>query len=129
MWKLKLRKSDTLFSQYIRKRANWICARCKSQRIGGQEASHFWGRSAESVRFDEENIDCLCSGCHQYLGANPGFFRDWKFKQLGEQRYNALMVRAHTTGHRDDKLQEIRCNVLLKSLDDGKKVSRETQKG
>jgi hypothetical protein len=119
-FQIRLRKSDTVYSKYIRKKADYICARCKSQHIGGQQASHFWGRSAESVRFDDENVDCLCGGCHQYLGANPEEFRTWKLKQLGEERYKALMVRAHITGHRDDKMQLIIAQKLLDGL------SRET---
>ena len=40
--------------------------------------SHFWGRKAESVRFDSENTDCLCFTCHNNFEMNPAEYVEWK---------------------------------------------------
>lgn len=117
--KIKRRKSDMLYSLYIRRKANWKCEACGKQYEEGAQglhASHFWGRAAESVRFDDENVSAHCFSCHQKFTANPEMHRQWKIKQLGEERYKILMVRAHTTRKRDDKLQEIIAKELLASL-------------
>lgn len=103
--KIKLRKTDTLYSKYLRKKRKYVCERCfKFYPEGiGLQVSHFYGRAKESVRFDEENTDIMCAGCHQYFTANPAEYTEWKKKQLGK-RYNVLSVRAFTPKKRDDKL-------------------------
>ena len=100
--RIKIRKADSEFSKYLREKRKWTCERCGRKEVGGMQASHFWGRKAESVRFDEENVDCLCFTCHNYFEMNPHEYVEFKKKRLGEQRYKMLMVRAHTTQKRDD---------------------------
>lgn len=95
--KIKITKLDALFSQYIRRRDNFTCQRCKKQYTPPTSAlhcSHFWGRSNKKVRWDEENADAHCYGCHQYLGSRPVEFTEWKKKQLGK-RFEMLNVRAN----------------------------------
>lgn len=101
--KIKIDKLDKEFSLYIRAKAKWKCARCGKDysKAEGRErsalhASHFWGRANRSTRWDEENIDPHCYGCHSYLGANPEAFRAWKLERLGEEKYKALMQRANS---------------------------------
>jgi len=114
--RIKIRKSDQVFSKYICQKAKKICARCGNKTPTIQN-SHFWGRKRENTRFDELNCDALCYGCHQNLGANPGEFRDWKFEQLGEKKYNLLQLRAQTYKKRDDKMDLIVAQQLLDTLD------------
>jgi hypothetical protein len=96
---IKRRKDDVLYSTYLRKKRDYTCERCK--RIfpegKGLEISHYYGRRKESVRFDEANTDVCCTGCHRYFGENPGEYYAYKFKQLGETRYNLLILRANQT--------------------------------
>lgn len=80
------------------------------------QASHFWGRGRESTRFDDQNVEALCGGCHSYLTANPELHRAHKLKELGQREYDALMLRASTTGKRDDKWQLLISKELLKSV-------------
>ena len=110
--KIKRRKSDILFSKYVRR--NGICAyqitpKCKAIKgqwgIGKLQASHFHGRRKESVRFDLDNVDPSCVACHRFMGEHKYTFENWKMKQLGKERFNALLIRANTPGKRDDKLQ------------------------
>ena len=115
---VKLRKSDTIYSKYLRKKRGYRCERCRRpyEEGRGLECSHFYGRAKESVRFDEQNTDCLCAGCHQYFTANPGEYTDWKREKLGEKAYKALTLRANLPGKRDDKLAEMVFSKLLLEL-------------
>jgi hypothetical protein len=100
--KIKISKEDQIFSEYIRTRDNWTCARCgRVCKVGDEklyrlDCSHFWGRANQATRYDEENADAHCFTCHNYLGANPHEFREWKLKQLGAERYKALERRARS---------------------------------
>ena len=113
---IKRRPSDILWSQYLRKLKKYICERCGKKEEGGMQISHFWGRKAESVRFDGENCDVLCFTCHNYFEQNPADYTAWKKKQLGEKRFKMLMVRAHTLQKKDDKKMLIALKILLKDL-------------
>lgn len=101
-------QADIYFSKFIRLRAKWKCEACfKSLGEGGGEASHFWGRRNESVRYDIENVSCLCNYCHRRFTENPEDHRQWMMKKLGKDRFNALMVRATTIKKKDRKLAAI----------------------
>ena len=117
--KIRIRKTDQLFSLYIRRRAKWKCERCGKQYQEGDrglQCSHFWGRAKESTRFDTENCTALCHGCHACFTANPELHRAWQLKRLGQKRYYALMIRANTPKKKDDKMIEIYLNKLLETL-------------
>lgn len=116
---IKLRKTDILFSTYIRTRDKWTCQRCKTrypEKARGLHNSHFWGRKRENTRFEPLNCDALCMGCHQYYEQNPEDYREWKLKQLGEEQYKRLKVQAYTLTKRDDKLTELYVKELMKEL-------------
>lgn len=107
---VRIDSADKYFSLFIRYRANWKCERCGTPyEVGSQglHCSHFWGRARESTRFDPENCVAHCHGCHAFLTANPELHREWKLKQIGQQRYDLLMVRAHTTQKKDRLLVAI----------------------
>jgi 5-methylcytosine-specific restriction endonuclease McrA len=96
--KIQITKLDRLFSTYIRTRDKFTCQRCGKYYEPPTKAlhcSHFWGRSNKKVRWDEENADAHCYGCHQYLGSRPVEFTEWKKKQLGDKRFEMLNVRAN----------------------------------
>lgn len=118
---IKINKADTLFSRYIRLKHK-KCMYCGRRGEGpdgifGLQASHYFGRAKQTVRFDEENVDVLCIACHRKLGTlNRPEYERWKREQLGE-RYDILNLRAHTTGKRDYKLQEIIWKEKLKEYD------------
>lgn len=86
--------------------------------IFGLQASHYFGRAKQTVRFDEENVDVLCVACHKLLGTdNKPLYKKWKIEQLGQDRFDKLNLLAHTTGKKDYKLQEIIWTAKLKELD------------
>jgi hypothetical protein len=115
--KPSLKKADTLFSRFIRDR-DGKCVRCgKTEYL---QNSHFWPRAISNVRFDPENCDALCYGCHygdRYHGweyAKQGEYRDFKISQLGEERYQALALRATITVKRQDAINQ--CLDQLKEI-------------
>ena len=116
---IKRRTSDVIFSQYLRRLRGYKCERCLRffPEGKGLTVSHYWGRKAESVRFDEINCDILCIGCHQRFEENPAEYHEWKLAKMGQKAYNLLKVRAHTTGRRDDKAAAMVFRAKLKELE------------
>jgi len=103
---LKIDKADRIFSLYVRELADNICVRCNG--ITGLQASHYFGRAKEGTRFDPENIDCLCYGCHQYWGSTDReAYREYKIKQLGEDGFKRLQARAYGYCKKDRKMAYI----------------------
>lgn len=99
---IKICKSDKVFSQYVRK-TRGKCARCGSLVRFNERGlpishtlSHYIGRGAEAVRFDEENADVLCFPCHVLWGSvEKDKYREYKISQLGRKGYNALIRRSN----------------------------------
>ena|SRR3990167_6733985 len=117
---IKIRKSDTVFSIYIRTKAGWTCERCFTTYEPGSSSlhcSHFHGRGRESTRFDPENCNCLCFGCHRYFHSYPLEYVDWKRKKMGENEFKILEMRSNQYKKRDDKMDLIRAKALLDSLE------------
>lgn len=107
---IRIDPADKYFSLFIRYRANWKCERCGTQYEPGSQglhASHFWSRGKESTRFDPINVSAHCFSCHTILGGNPELHREWKLKQIGQQQYNLLTVRAQLHQKKDRKLMAI----------------------
>jgi tRNA U54 and U55 pseudouridine synthase Pus10 len=47
------------------------------------------------TRYDFENCDALCYGCHQYFETHKATeYREWKIKKMGEEAFNRLLVRS-----------------------------------
>tara|TARA_R100001463_G_scaffold136306_1_gene201364 strand:+ start:2124 stop:2507 length:384 start_codon:yes stop_codon:yes gene_type:complete len=100
MGKAKIFPSDSEWSKYIRTRDMWTCQRCSKQYdppTSALHCSHFWSRGNWSVRFDEDNTEALCYGCHSYLGGNPVEFHKYYLEKLGQERFDALEKRKNTT--------------------------------
>ena len=119
--RIKLCPADTTFSKFIRTRDNWTCQRCGKRYPPPTQAlhcSHYLGRGRENTRFDPENCDSLCYGCHQHWGsADKEGYRDFKINQLGRERFNLLLVRGRLYCKRDRKMALIRAKLLLEGLE------------
>ena len=81
-------------------RDGYCCQRCGKFYPDGERfglhASHFIGRANKAVRYDLENLDTACYGCHQVWETHKAtHYRDWKIKQLGEERFKALIARSN----------------------------------
>ena len=93
---MKITKYDKSFGLFIRARDNNICQVCKIVSYDGSElhCSHYGGRSNQSTRYDEENVDLLCHRCHAHFESKKGTsYREWKVNQLGERKVTALEKR------------------------------------
>ena len=104
--RIKIRPTDKLFSEYLRKKREYTCGSCKKHypRGIGLSVSHFYGRRKESVRFSEINCDIFCFRCAQFFTENPALYAMWKKEKLGDTEYKKLMVESERLVKRDDAL-------------------------
>ena len=99
MANLKIFLSDREWSKYIRTRDGWKCQRCKkkySPPTSALHCSHYFSRGNWSVRFDEDNCEALCYGCHSHLGGNPHEHARYMVEKLGTKKLDELMVRKNS---------------------------------
>ena len=110
MPKIKISSLDRIFSFYIRCRDRWRCQRCGIRYeppTMSLHCSHFMGRAKKSTRFDPENCQALCYGCHSFLTAHPHEHHRFVLAKLGEKRYHALVLRSNIGGKPDYELIKI----------------------
>ncbi len=111
---IKLRRSDILFSLYVREKAGWRCRKCgklckiQDEWIGKLEASHYFSRKHEITRYDERNVYSLCFTCHKRMGgyqvSENGEYDLWVKELLGNREYKLLKLRANSYAKKDEKL-------------------------
>jgi len=119
--KIRIDPLDTLFSEFIRKRAmkrTGGCERCLTPKTDYKQlqCAHFHGRSKKSVRWDEDNAVGLCCGCHLYLDSHPLDKVEWFKSLLGEERFDLLNSRMRNMEKPDKKLLTIYFNNKLEEL-------------
>ena len=126
--KIRLRKTDKLFTKILRIKQDFTCQRCKMKYVfegvrvrslGNLGVSHYFSRRKESTRFDEENCDLLCNiPCHQLWGHGEERAEYTKFmiKKLGQKGLDLLELRAHTYTKRDDIKAELILKEELKEM-------------
>ncbi len=102
---VKVGTLDVIFSKCIRERSNWICEfdRCSwcgnyDLSGGGLDCSHLYTRETRATRWFPDNCMALCRARHRYLGKHPVEHRNFYLKQLGESRFDDLVLRGN--GHR-----------------------------
>lgn len=128
MRNIKRDPADDIFSKYIRLR-DMECRRChslvslndKGDPVSHQ-ASHFQGRGKEATRFDEENVDTLCGGCHQYFTANPGEHYMWQVKMKGQKTVDLIILRSNQYHKKDRQLAKMYWAQRYKELKESKNV-------
>lgn len=119
--KIKIDKNDKLFSIMIRERDGNKCVFCgRSSENYSIQNSHFWCRGHKATRFSTANCDALCFMCHNNNESNKqGFYRTWKLKQLGEEKYNQL-EQLHNSIKKYGKFEKDILYKILKSQYDNK---------
>lgn len=132
---IKRNLTDALFSDIVRERADWSCENCrrtfvKKESLGGSglECSHFWSRRNKSVRWDFENAASFCSGCHRKFGENPAEHSAFFLKRLGQNKYDALGIRARTPAKIDEKSLRFAFKSELKELKE-RRIVLKNEKG
>lgn len=119
MGKIKIDAADTAFSLYIRTRDNWTCQRCGKQYTPPTSAlhcSHFQGRGKEGTRFEPDNCDALCYGCHRYFTAQPGEHYQWQVKRKGQATVDRLILQSNTYKKKNRKDEKLIWTLALKDL-------------
>lgn len=84
------KKLDILFSKIVRSKG--YCVKCG--KTSNLQAAHIYSRRYRSVRWDWNNVLCLCSGCHFWSHHNPILFTEWVAEYLGEHKYIQLKLSA-----------------------------------
>lgn len=118
---IKRNATDALFSELVRKMADWSCEKCGGNfenRKDIFDCSHFYSRKNKSVRFDFQNVAALCRGCHFYFGEHPAEHSEFFLKKLGQEKFDALRIRAHTPTKIDEKAIRIGLKLMLKKMND-----------
>lgn len=110
--KIKLRKTDRLYTKLMRIKYDFTCQRCgrvydqyNTHSLLNLGVSHYYGRSAENTRFDDENVTLLCNlPCHHLWGGEEREeYKKYMVKRLGQEGFDLLTLRANTRCDRDDK--------------------------
>lgn len=97
---VKIKTVDKYFSRCIRERAEWKCERCGSQHEQnsmGLHCSHFHGRGKWGVRFDPDNCEALCYGCHSYMEQHPMLHTERFIEVYGQGMFDILQEKANDT--------------------------------
>lgn len=84
------RRLDKLVSEKVRARGE--CAWCKKNE--GLECCHIFSRRYRSVRWEWDNLLCLCHNHHFYSHSNPVLFAEFVKEYLGQEKYVALKQKA-----------------------------------
>ena len=117
---MKRSKWDKVFSDAVRTRDKCSCQRCNkyypSGKRQGLHCSHFYGRAKYSTRFDFDNAEALCYGCHQYLGSNPEEHRKHKMIKIGKSTFQKLTLRSNNRASKKDLLSNWHYKYLKDKL-------------
>lgn len=109
--KIKIDQADRLFSIWIRLRDR-KCLRCGSPVQFNEkglpvshQASHFFGRGKENLRFNPDNVVTLDMGCHMYFTAHPAEHYAWQVEHLGQDKVDELRLAGNLYKKKDRKLE------------------------
>ena len=134
---MKIRRDplDALMSEYVRKRGIQRvggCERCLKQchdivKDDGTiypawkqlQCCHFHPRRLMSVRFDPDNTQALCFGCHQHFHENNKEHEAFTKRLLDEEQYSFLEGRMRQKGKPDRKAIKIWLQIELAKLAKG----------
>lgn len=84
------KEADRLFSLKIRE--DGACRKCG--KTTNLQCSHIVSRSYHATRWDLDNAQCLCSGCHIYFTHHPIEFEKFVVSCIGVEAYLDLKKRA-----------------------------------
>lgn len=117
--KAKIDPADKAFSLYIRTRAKWDCERCGKHYeppTSALHCSHFMGRGKESTRFDPDNANALCYGCHQHFTSHPALHLEWQVMKKGQALVDDIILRSSFHKKKDRKMEALIWRQALKDL-------------
>ena len=112
-----MRKCDKIIAKIIKKRDNYTCQRCfsKSKQLN---TCHFYSRFMKGLRYEFDNLVCLCVGCHFYFHHNPIEFVEFWEKRIGKEAMERLRVKKNTIARPDYKLMYFKLTAYLKEMEE-----------
>ena len=102
--------ADKKFRELILARDR-VCQRC-GKICSRLEVSHFFPRNNSATRFDPANVEILGFSCHWGNAQGWEFkkqtdYRDFKIRQLGQERYDELVKRSNTLMPREKAIKNL----------------------
>jgi len=83
---------DKLFSKIIRSKGK--CERCG--KTSPLNTAHIFSRRNLAIRWDKDNVFCLCVACHFWGHQNPILFAEFVKEKLGIRKYEELKKKSQT---------------------------------
>ena len=113
---------DNIMTQIVKARDNHTCQRCGSYlpKSKGLHNSHYFSRGRWNTRYDLENCESLCYGCHNYFDHHKQEYKEWKIKRIGKKAFYELELRSNKTGkkkHMKSKEFTKELKIILKSYE------------
>ena len=94
-------KLDKIIREIVKKKGS--CERCNRRPpIVQLQTAHIFSRKNLSVRWDLDNVLCLCASCHFWAHQNPVEFAEFVKYKLGKERYEKLKIKANTPKQWED---------------------------
>jgi len=93
-----IKKLDKLCSDLVKEKAKGKCIKCDlvKKNVG---VSHYYSRRYLGTRWDLNNLDFACWGCHHHWlekDKTPGsWYYQYMIKKLGRTRFNKLKLKAY----------------------------------
>ena len=97
---MKRDKVDILFSRYIKLLSGGYCKRCNNYlgvKSRGLHTAHWRGRGRYTTRFERDNCQALCYGCHSLLDTHPDKKDDFFYEILGTKRAQEIIIMSEKT--------------------------------
>lgn len=116
-----IKKLDTIFSQYIRRRyaKNNIakCVTCgKEDHWKNLQAGHFMSRKHYATRWDPQNVEVQCAGCNVFRYGEQYKFGLYLGQELAEELHmKSRLVAKFTNGELQDLIDEYK--IIVKGFD------------
>ena len=85
-------KLDKVLSEQVRSQG--FCSKCRKDDYSKLHCCHIFSRKLMSVRFDRDNLVCLCSSCHAEFHDRPILFQEFIKEYLGKERYSQLIMKS-----------------------------------
>jgi len=120
--KIRISKTDKLFSEYIRRRAivrSGGCERCGTWKTDYKQlqCAHLISRWHKSIRWDEEAAIGLCGGCHLWIDHEAEEKIALCKKFIGEDGYEQLLSRSRAIGKPDEAMIQLYYTSKLNELE------------
>jgi len=99
---VKITKHDKIFSLLIRERTAWVCESCskyypQSGENGQLQCSHYVTRGRAGTRYDPNNAQAHCAGCHFDFTHYPGKHYKHYVEVFGEGMEELITLKSNQT--------------------------------